>query len=208
MHLVSYLNNKDLGPKINVDEFNQPTTGKTTVAPAVVPKVGTPVARSIWGSADLIAGPVSSLTARASRIPGLGNIAPDVLQARSYVTTAVNDLVSNLRTNDRFSETERKEIKSQIDIGPEFFDNPSALKNRIIGISDFLEKKIQEEQSKIKDTGLPVKIRQSAADRLVDLQVFSTTFGVPVRVYSLEQVQALPKGTPFLWNGTTPRTRQ
>ena len=205
---TSYLDNKNLGPKINVDEFNQPTADKATAAPVVVPKPGTPVARSIWGSADLIAGPVSSITARVSRIPGLGNIAPDVLQARSYVTTAVNDLVSNLRTNDRFSETERKEIKSQIDIGPEFFDNPSALKNRIIGISDFLEKKIQEEQSKIQDKNLPVKIRQSAADRLVDLQVFSTTFGVPVRVYSLEQVQALQKGTPFLWNGTEPRTRQ
>jgi hypothetical protein len=173
-----------------------------------VPKAGTPVTRSIWDSADLVAGPISSLTAGVSRVPGLGNVGSDVQQARSYVKTAVNDLVSNLRTNDKFTETERSEIKSQIDIGPSFFDNPTALKNRIIGISDFLEKKIQEEESKINDTTLPVTIRQNAADRLVDLQKFSTTFGVPIRIYSEEDARLLPKGTKFLWNGVEPRTRK
>jgi hypothetical protein len=124
------------------------------------------------------------------------------------VTTAVNDLVGNLRTNDRFSETERKEIKNEIDISPAFFDSPSALRNRMIGVSEFLDKKLMDASAQAADKSLPVNIRKDAADRAADMQKFKSTLGVPVRVYSLEQVQALPANTPFLWNGTEPRVKR
>lgn len=202
---TSYLDNKDLGPKINLDEFNQPTANKA-VKP--VPEKGAMPGRTIWNSSDLVSGPVPALASGATRVPGMGGIAPEMQQARSFVTSATNDLVSNLRTNDRFSETERKEIKSEIDISPRFWDSPEALRNRLIGVDEFLNKKLIDAKAQIADTSLPVQIRKDAADRVADMQKFLTTLGVPVRVYSLEQVQALPKGTPFLWNGTTPRTRQ
>jgi hypothetical protein len=170
------------------------------------PKKGEIPGRTIWGSTDLIAGPVPSIASGVGRIiPG---VAPEMQQARSFVTTAVNDLVANLRTNDRFNETERKEIKNEIDIGPRFFDNPDSLRNRIIGIDEFLRKKLTDAQTQMRDESLPVQISQDAADRATDIQKFLSTLGVPVRVYSLEDVKALPKGTPFLWNGTEPRTRQ
>jgi hypothetical protein len=129
-------------------------------------------------------------------------------QARSFVTTAVNDLVGNLRTNDRFTENERKEIKREIDIGPAFFDSPAALRNRMIGISEFLDKKLIDATAQAADSTLPVNIRKDAADRMSDMQKFKSTLGVPIRVYSLEDVQALPDNTPFLWNGTEPRVKR
>lgn len=180
---------------------------KATVG-ASKPKKGEIPGRTIWGSTELIAGPVPKLATMASRVPGLGDVAPQMQQARSFVTSAVNDLVSNLRTNDRFSEQERQEIKSEIDISPKFWDDPKALQNRIIGVDEFLRKKLTDTQAQIADTTLPVKIRQDATDRATDIQKFLTTLGVPVRVYSLEDVQLLRPGTPFLWNGTEPRTRQ
>ena len=175
-------------------------------APKGTPKKGEIPGRTIWGSTDLIAGPVPALATGVARVvPG---VAPEMQQARSFVTSAVNDLVSNLRTNDRFSETERKEIKNEIDIGPRFFDNPDSLRNRIIGIDEFLRKKLTDASAQISDPSLPVKIRQDATDRATDIQKFLSTLGVPVRVYSLEDVKALPTGTPFLWNGTEPRTKR
>lgn len=180
----------------------------TLEAPKGTPKKGEIPGRTIWGSTELIAGPVPKLATMASRVPGLGDVAPQMQQARSFVTSAVNDLVSNLRTNDRFSETERKEIKNEIDISPKFWDDPKALQNRIIGVDEFLRKKLADTQAQIADTTLPVNIRKDATDRATDIQKFLTTLGVPVRVYSLEDVQLLQPGTPFLWNGTEPRTRQ
>lgn len=184
----------------------QPATSprKTKEAPAA----GTLPGRTIWNSAEFIAGPVPSISAAASRVPGLGNVAPQIQQARSFVTTAVNDLVSNLRTNDRFSESERKEIKNEIDIGPAFFDSATALRNRMIGVSEFLDKKITDANAQVADTTLPVNIRKDAADRVADMQKFRSTLGVPLRVYSIEQVQALPDNTPFLWNGVEPRIKR
>lgn len=194
--LVATLNEESKQVKASV-EVSKPT-----------PKKGEIPGRTIWGSTELIAGPVPKLATVASRVPGLGDVAPQMQQARSFVTSAVNDLVSNLRTNDRFSETERKEIKNEIDISPKFWDDPKALQNRIIGVDEFLRKKLADTQAQIADTTLPVNIRKDATDRATDIQKFLTTLGVPVRVYSLEDVQLLQPGTPFLWNGTEPRTRQ
>lgn len=172
------------------------------------PKAGTLPGRTIWNSAEFIAGPVPAIAATVARVPGMGNVAPQVQQSRAYVTTAVNDLVGNLRTNDRFSETERKEIKNEIDIGPAFFDSAAALRNRMVGISEFLDKKIIDATAQTQDTSLPVDIRRDAADRVADMKKFMSTLGVPVRVYSIEQVQALPDNTPFLWNGVEPRIKR
>jgi hypothetical protein len=198
-------------PSLNLDEVGAvlPATPSDTKAKpdsGKAPKeVGALPGRTLWNSADLIAGPIPTGAAVAARVPGLGNVAPEMQQARSFVTTAVNDLVGNLRTNDRFTENERKEIKREIDIGPAFFDSPAALKNRMIGISEFLDKKLIDATAQAADTTLPVNIRKDAADRMSDMQKFKSTLGVPIRVYSLEDVQALPGNTPFLWNGTEPR---
>lgn len=201
---LSYLEGKDTGPVINAAEYNQPTAA--AAGKEKKPKKGELPGRTLWNSAELVAGPGPSLAAGAAKIPGIGGkVAPQMQQARSFVTTAVNDLVSNLRTNDKFTENERKEIKREIDIGPAFFDSPAALRNRMIGIDEFLNKKIADWTTQINDTKLPVKIRQDAADRITDTRKFMTTLGVPVRIYSMEEYDALPPNTEFLWNGTEPR---
>jgi hypothetical protein len=182
------------------------TGGRLDSGPA--PKAGSLPGRTLWNSADLITGPVSTGTAVVSRVPGLGSIEPEIQQARSFVKTAVNDLVANLRTNDRFNETERKELKNEIDISPAFFDSGASLRNRMIGISEFLDKKLLDANAQASDTTLPVNIRRDAADRATDLAKFKTTLGVPVRLYDLNDVKNLPAGTPFLWNGTEPRVKR
>jgi hypothetical protein len=201
-------------PSLSLDEVGAvlPATPSDTKAKpdsGKAPKeVGALPGRTLWNSAELIAGPIPTGAAVAARVPGLGNVAPEMQQARSFVTTAVNDLVGNLRTNDRFTENERKEIKREIDIGPAFFDSPAALRNRMIGISEFLDKKLIDATAQAADSTLPVNIRKDAADRMSDMQKFKSTLGVPIRVYSLEDVQALPDNTPFLWNGTEPRVKR
>jgi hypothetical protein len=39
------------------------------------------------------------------------------------------------------------------------------------------------------------------------IEDFRPKLGVPVRVYSIDEVNKLPSGTPFLWNGTDARVK-
>ena len=92
-------------------------------------------------------------------------------------------------------------IKKEIDIEPAFFDNPNSLGSRLIGIEDYIKQRLKAAQRDANNPEYPVASRQAALDEQKELGNFLKVAGVPVRVYSLEEVEALPFGTNFLWNG-------
>jgi hypothetical protein len=143
-----------------------------------------------------------------SRIPGFGGVAPDVQQARTFVNGAVRELVKNLQNSPVFAQREREAIEGEVDIGPRFFDDPEGLRNRMIGVDDFLATKIREADAFAKSQDATSKARGEALNTVQAITNFRKILGVPTRVYSVEEVQKLPTGTPFLWNGTQPRVRQ
>lgn len=163
---------------------------------------------TVWDSAPDIAGPIPKAATTAARIPGFGGIAPEMQQKRNFVNAAVRDLIKNLQNNPRYAEGERKAIEAEVDIGPRFFDDAEGLRNRIVGIDDFLAKKQTEAEREGYNNELPVETRRAYRSAAQSIASFRGVLGVPIRVYSIDDVRALPPGTPFLWNGTEPRVRQ
>lgn len=163
---------------------------------------------TVWDSAPDIAGPIPKAATTVARIPGLGGVAPEMQQKRNFVNAAVRDLIKNLQNNPRYAEGERKAIEAEVDIGPRFFDDAEGLRNRIVGIDDFLAKKQTEAEREGYNNELPVETRRAYRSAAQSIASFRGVLGVPIRVYSIDDVRALPPGTPFLWNGTEPRVRQ
>jgi hypothetical protein len=198
-------------PGTAVAAAGAPTTDQGT---GLVPTAGAAPAKgqvrplTVWESAPDIAGPVPKAATTVARIPGFGGVAPEMQQKRNFVNAAVRDLIKNLQNNPRYAEGERKAIEAEVDIGPRFFDDAEGLRNRIVGIDDFLAKKQTEAEREGYNEQLPVETRRSYRSAAQSIASFRGVLGVPIRVYNIDDVRSLPPGTPFLWNGTEPRVRQ
>jgi hypothetical protein len=46
-----------------------------------------------------------------------------------------------------------------------------------------------------------MEAKKAATDEIREIENFQKVAGIPPRVYTIEEVQALPSGTNFLWNG-------
>ena len=173
-----------------------PTESKEAYLSLSVPKRE----RTLWNQRGLVAGPVSAIAA-APIIRIFGQVDPKIDEARTFFNSAKNSLVKALSANPRFPVAEMEAIKKEIDIEPAFFDNPNSLGSRLIGIEDYIKQRLKAAQRDANNPEYPVASRQAALDEQKELGNFLKVAGVPVRVYSLEEVEALPFGTNFLWNG-------
>jgi hypothetical protein len=173
-----------------------PTESKEAYLSLSVPKRE----RTLWNQIALVAGPVSAIKA-APILRIFGQIDPKIDEARAFFDSTRRSLIKALAANPRFPVSEMEAIEKEIDIAPAFFDNPASLGSRLIGIEDFLKQRLEAAQKDANNPEYPVASQQAALDEIKELKNFLKVAGVPVRVYSLEEVEALPFGTRFLWNG-------
>jgi hypothetical protein len=173
------------------------------VAPVAQPTAVLPTS-SLWKLSGSMTGPVSALQAGAARIPGQGGSFPAVTQARAYAETAINGVVSALRTTDRFGNSEREEIKSDLGLNPQLFDDPAALRNRLIGVGAFIEQERDLAEQQLQTPNLPVELRKTVATRLEEMKNALKILDLPPKIYSVEEAAKLGPNVEFLWNGTTP----
>ena len=173
-------------------------------APAAAPKAPVVPNSSLWKLSGSMTGPVSALQAGAARIPGQGGSFPEVTQARAYAETAINGVVSALRTTDRFGNTEREEIKSDLGLVPQLFDDPAALRNRLIGVGAFIEQEKNLAERQLQNENLPVELRKAVTTRLEEMKNALKILDLPPKIYSVEEAAKLGPGAEFLWNGNTP----
>ena len=159
---------------------------------------------SLWKLSGSMTGPVSALQAGVARIPGQGGSFPQVTQARAYAETAINGVVSALRTTDRFGNSEREEIKADLGLNPQLFDDPAALRNRLIGVGAFIEQEKSLAERQLQNPNLPVELRKTVATRLEEMKNALKILDLPPKIYSVEEALKLGPDAEFLWNGTTP----
>jgi hypothetical protein len=156
--------------------------------------------KTLWNQRGLVAGPVQYLkTMPVLRVFGQVDAKSD--EARTFFDSARRSLIKALAANPRYPVSEMQAIEKEIDIAPAFFDNPSSLGNRLIGIEDFLNQRLKAAEIDAVNPNFPVASRQAALDEIKELKNFNKVAGIPPRVYTIEEVQALPSGTNFLWNG-------
>ena len=185
-----------------------------TGLPQVPQKTGaTP---TLFELAPLVTGPVAGAATLGSKIPGIGGkIMPERQEARTYFNSTIQSLIPMLTSNPRFPVAEQKAIKEMLDIQPGVFDSGEALQNRIVGVDQFLADKVKKEETIANDPNTSVEMRRDALSVVADIQAFRQKF-VPkkirlmhsaIPVYSLEQLDTLADGTPFLWNGDKTKLR-
>jgi hypothetical protein len=156
--------------------------------------------KTLWNQRGLVAGPVQYIkTLPVLRVFGQVDAKAD--EARTFFESARRSLIKALAANPRYPVSEMQAIEKEIDIAPAFFDNPNSLGNRLIGIEDFLIQRLKAAEKDAVNPDFPVASRQAALDEIKELKNFSKVAGIPPRVYTIEEVQALPSGTNFLWNG-------
>ncbi len=156
--------------------------------------------KTLWNQRPLVAGPIQYLkTLPVLRVFGQVDAKAD--EARTFFDSARRSLIKALAANPRYPVSEMQAIEKEIDIAPAFFDNPSSLGNRLIGIEDFLNQRLKAAEIDAVNPNFPVASRQAALDEIKELKNFNKVAGIPPRVYTIEEVQALPRGTNFLWNG-------
>jgi hypothetical protein len=162
----------------------------------------------IWGMSGKITGPAAVTAEVISGIPGLGAPFPEVTQAQNLAKQEVENLIEAFIKSDRAATTEQERLRKLYDIGPKFFDDPAALRDRLIAIDEEIAKEIDLAARQAYNTELPPDTRSKARSFLSAAEKFRTSLGVPVRIYTEEDAKQLPIGTQYLWQGRIPAIRR
>ncbi len=159
-----------------------------------------PVNKTIWELSGQSTGIVSAAKAVGSIATGTVGlpVAKDTLYARQYVEGAQNDLIRSLSINPRFPVGEMERIKKEVNLSPTVFDNPPMMRQRILAINDYLNKRVENEDVAAKDPSLGVEARKNARTAAKDIRNFLTILGAPKIVKSEEDYNALPAGASYL----------
>lgn len=161
---------------------------------------------TLWELSSLITGPVPTTKEVISSIPGLGNLDAAGTQARTTFLGDINELVKNLQTSPVYAQGERIDIKRDLNLDPRFMDDPAKLRNKLVGLHTYLNKRLVDAQANATNETLPVKQRQEYSQFATTIKDFLPKLGIPAQIYTIKELQrftaANPPGTPFLWNGS------
>jgi hypothetical protein len=178
------------------------TSGKL---PSPLPEAGQPGAvperGGIWTMSKFITGPVAVTAGAISRIPGLGAPFSNITQAQTAAKIEVENLVEAFLKSGKAPVSEQERLRKLYAIGPKFFDDPAALRDRLISIDEEIAKEINQAALQAYNTELAPDTRAKARDFLSQAVKFRTALGVPVRIYSEEDAKKLPPNTEYLWQG-------
>lgn len=164
---------------------------------------------TIWDLASDMTGPLPALGTSTILRPFTAGTEEGAKQqkARSFVEGSIRDLIKNLQNNPRYPEGERKAIENEIDIGTRFWDSPTALRNRLTGIDNFLAIRLEVANEGGYNESLPKETRQAYRTAANDITKFRDIL-MPRRVTTAEEVEELPSGTRFIWTDGTVRVRK
>ena len=163
---------------------------------------------TLWELTPILTGPIPTAKDVVSSIPGFGDVGKDVTQARARYLGDFRELVKSLQNSPVYAQSERKAIEDELNVEPRFFDDPAKLRNKLIGIDNFLMGRLRDAERNSTNSTLPVDQRKEHARIKTLIENFRPKLGVPVRIYTIKEVQKLDSGTPFLWNGSDLRVRQ
>jgi hypothetical protein len=219
---------QDLIPQSGQVPLGAPTTaaaapGTPTTAPAPAPGTVPPPGRTpldtrpfeltpdeqqstFFNMAEKGTGPIAIAGSLISKVPGLGGIAPEQQSASTFLRVAANQINRSLAVGDRFTETERQQIQAQLDALPQFIDNKTAYRNRLLGLDTLLNSIEQQAIRKYNTRTLPVAdVRKASAD-FEEIRRLRGLLGMPPRINNDPAGQAaynaLPPGSYFIFNGT------
>jgi hypothetical protein len=200
-------------PKGGTPVEGAPVTGGAVTTDQGAPAPSTPSRKAgkeptLWDLTPVLTGPIPTAKDVISSIPGFGDVGKDVTQARARYLGDFRELVKSLQNSPVYAQSERKAIEDELNVEPRFFDDPAKLRNKLIGIDNFLLGRIRDAERNFANSGLPVEQRKEFARVKTLIENFRPKLGIPTRIYTIKEVEKLAPGTPFLWNGSDLRVRQ
>ena len=158
----------------------------------------------MFNLATMGTGPIPVTKAFVARIPILGELvdADQNVQAKTFLDNAANQLNKSLATNPRFAEGERQQIMRELQLATRLIDRPEAYQQRLIGLDTLLTElrgKAYREGYQNPNLG-PDTIRNARA-KVGEIDEIRTLIGVPARVSTKADFDALPPNTPYILNG-------
>lgn len=177
-------------------------TGATQQAPAQTQTLNNPSQdRTIWQRSTNIAGVRPSVTQAVGALPVVGEAfegGGQVTQDRQYAEASSRELIRALSQSGRYLASEMQSIEQEVSIAGQVIDNPSAYKQRLIGIDQALEKRVEDAKKDVANPSISIDKRRAANDVIATITNFRATLGVPVRVKSKQEALKLPPGTEFI----------
>lgn len=188
------------------------TPGTTEVTPAPAQRATKTKAqaarpKTMWELTTDLTGPVPSFVSGVSSVPTLGGVGAETTQARTRFMGDYRELVKTLQNSPVYAQREMGAIEAELDLDPRFWDDPEKLRNKLIGIDNFLLGRLQDARRNATNENIPVDQRKDYIKIATAIENFRPKMGVPISVYTREDALALPKGTVFLWNGKLIHTR-
>lgn len=98
-----------------------------------------------------------------AKFPLLGDMAPREQQAVAFLNSSVNQLTRSLVVGDRFTEGERAQIMTSLELLPKLIDNPESYRNRLLGLDGQLQSVENRARRSYEDATLPRSALQKAA---------------------------------------------
>lgn len=147
-------------------------------------------------------GPIAIAGSMLSKFPGLGNLAPQEQTAKTFLSVAANQINRSLAVGDRFTESERQQIQNQLDALPQFIDNPTAYRNRLLGLDNLLGNLEQRAIRSYNSPTMNVADIRKAAANFEEVRNLRAQLGMPPRINNDQAGQAaynaLPPGAYFI----------
>lgn len=195
-----------------VDKVAAVTGGDAvTVIPISVPdpaqRTEIPSGETLFTLAENATGLRSAVLATTGKIPGTQVTESEeaVLDARSTFRTFQNDLARGLVNNPRFPVAERAAVLDAIDISPEVFDTPSAMRVRLKAADKFLRLRRDQFLRDSNDRGLPGDVQAAQRTNASQMQNAIDRLGIPQSSgadLDIEAINAMsPNDVRFVVNG-------
>jgi hypothetical protein len=184
-----------------------PATTGSTVPGAAAPAAPTPpraetqaTPTSLYRLASTGTGPLNLLRAGVARVPLVGGMVdPKYEQSVTEINNSVAQMVKALQETTRMANAEREDIQEKLSVLPRFIDRPEAFQNRLIALDNVLAGIEDGAVKKAAEANIGATRRQEAEQKIGEVRRIRQMVGLPVRVSTVEQAQALPVGTEFLY---------
>jgi len=162
---------------------------------------------SLWKDRFDIAGPVASVLAGVSKIPGFGDPMASITLARQNAELKAERLIEALLKSTQGSVREQERLANVINIRPSAFTDPDVYGTRLIALGTALQEGIKEFDAQGRSTGeggtekLTSAQRTEARQRAMGYRKIYSELGIPPAVYTEEEARKFPPGTEILWQG-------
>jgi hypothetical protein len=172
-------------------------------APGTIADAYSPVGETFFNVAADATGFANVSEAWLARQPILGEIfkANEQIPAQQYMRASINRVVRGLAETERYGFLEKTQMLRDLEILPQLFDQPDALRLAIVGLDSSLLQAQTELFYTANDRNVSAADRRMARRKLADLRMVRNILGAPPRVYSEADFNRLPIGSPYLVNG-------